>query len=705
MVDFNKLYSSVMYKEDASEAIACRQHSPVATYNICDVTLYLYVAVGRQPTQHVRELPFYHTKTMTVACLKQEIQSQEGRLQYPKALLGGVKSQIKWPAYFFKRINVLVDDDPSLSVAEALHMKLETVTRLLRPFLTEENLKKVSTRAEPEGSVASSARPFEEIPGPKGLPLIGTALDYSPFGQFPMKTKLMESFKERTKTYGNIYREKIGPMDLVVISDPKEIERVFRNEGRYPERQPLLSVKIYRELKKLPAGIVNLVGGEWQRVRSSVQKDLMRPKTVGAYAALQDDVTRDLVDVIRALTGKEENGGQIHNFTNYVYRWALEAISVVVLDKRLGCLTLDDLEPGSDAQLMIDGVNNFFKAFVKLELAAVGFYRYISTPTWRRFEKAINQWHNVAAKLLKEKLARSTTEEGKPAESDTDFLQSLLSREDVTFEEAMLMAVDLLAAGIDTTGNTLMFNLFCLAKNPEVQEKLYREIAEVVPPGQSIDDKTLNRMHYLRAVVKETFRVYPTVGNNLRTMDRDIVLSGYVVPAKGTRAMACQDPNRGPLDSSCGVVWCSGTSLDYETGRSWFDSWPYPNKSKHAPRRCTLGKEPEKFKPERWLRNDVASGGIPPFAMLPFGYGKRMCIETGGDTSYLARMTRYYSHVSLTSRSKSRRVHSVNKVNGVNQKFGIVQSFHVGWSGKDMKMENRFVNAPDRDSFIFQERV
>ncbi|KAI8496664.1 DmX-like protein 1 [Branchiostoma belcheri] len=34
-------------------------------------------------------------------------------------------------------------------------------------------------------------------------------------------------------------------------------------------------------------------------------------------------------------------------------------------------------------------------------------------------------------------------------------------------------------------------------------------------------------------------------------------------------------------------------------------------------------------------------------------------------------MTRYYGHVSLTSRSKSRRVHSVNKVDGVNRKFGI----------------------------------
>ncbi|KAI8517841.1 TRAM, LAG1 and CLN8 y domains-containing protein [Branchiostoma belcheri] len=37
--------------------------------------------------------------------------------------------------------------------------------------------------------------------------------------------------------------------------------------------------------------------------------------------------------------------------------------------------------------------------------------------------------------------------------------------------------------------------------------------------------------------------------------------------------------------------------------------------------------------------------------------------QTGGDTSYLAHMTRYCGQVSLTSRSKSRRDHSVNKLN------------------------------------------
>ncbi|XP_066267323.1 probable cytochrome P450 49a1 [Branchiostoma lanceolatum] len=492
-----------------------------------------------------------------------------------------------------------------------------------------------STRAAESAAHEAAARPFDEIPGPKGLPLIGTAWDYTPFGQFPLKTNLRGSFRERTKTYGSIYREKIGPMDLVVISDPKEIGKVFRNEGRYPERLPLMSVKIYRELKKLPLGVAILNGEEWQRVRSSVQKEIMRPKTVGAYASLQDDVSRDLVDVIRALTEKEESGGQVHNFINYVYRWALESISVVVLDKRLGCLTLDDLEPGSDAQLMIDGVNNFFRNLVKLELSGVGLYKYISTPTWRKFEKAMDQWHFVAAKLLKEKLVKSAAEEGTPTESDTDFLQSLLSRNDVTFEEAMLMAVTLLAAGIDTTGNTLMFNLFCLAKNPEAQEKLYQEIMEVVPAGQPVDDKMLNKMRYLRAVVKETFRLFPTATSNVRKLDRDVVLSGYVVPAKTTILMA------------------------HDVISSLPEYYP----------------EPEVFKPERWLRDDESSG-VQPFTLLPFGYGPRMCIGR--------RFAEQELHLGL---------------------IRIVQNFHVGWSGEDMKQVNRMIQAPDRDNFVFRKRV
>ena len=48
--------------------------------------------------------------------------------------------------------------------------------------------------------------------------------------------------------------------------------------------------------------------------------------------------------------------------------------------------------------------------------------------------------------------------------------------------------------------------LYLLAKHPEVQEKLYKEICEKSPLGSEVTSDTLNSLSYLRAVVKETHR-------------------------------------------------------------------------------------------------------------------------------------------------------------------------------------------------------
>ncbi|KAI8512923.1 hypothetical protein Bbelb_095620 [Branchiostoma belcheri] len=78
--------------------------------------------------------------------------------------------------------------------------------------------------------------------------------------------------------------------------------------------------------------------------------------------------------------------------------------------------------------------------------------------------------------------------------------------------------------------------------------------------------------------------------------------------------------------------------------------------------RC--GAEPQLIK----ILGDWSSDAFEVY--LDSSFSQRKTFKTGGDTSYLARVTRYYGHVPLTSRSKSRRVHSVNKVDGVNRIFG-----------------------------------
>jgi hypothetical protein len=62
------------------------------------------------------------------------------------------------------------------------------------------------------------------------------------------------------------------------------------------------------------------------------------------------------------------------------------AIVYIALDTRLGCLD-ENLAPDSEPQRMIDSVQEQIEYFSKLEFG-IPMWKYVSTPTWRKFVKA-----------------------------------------------------------------------------------------------------------------------------------------------------------------------------------------------------------------------------------------------------------------------------------------------------------------------------
>lgn len=128
--------------------------------------------------------------------------------------------------------------------------------------------------------------------------------------------------------------------------------------------------------------------------------------------------------------------------------------------------------------------------------------------------------------------------------------------------------------------------MLCLAKNPEKQEKLRNEIRNILPLKDiPLSEESMTTIPYLRACIKEGLRIHPFANGNFRSTGKDLVLSGYQVP-KGTEvSMISLSLFRNP---------------DY-----------YQN--------------PDKFMPERWLR-EPQSKKNNPFVHLPFGFGARSCI-------------------------------------------------------------------------------
>lgn len=147
----------------------------------------------------------------------------------------------------------------------------------------------------------------------------------------------------------------------------------------------------------------------------------------------------------------------------------------------------------------------------------------------------------------------------------------------------LIMGIDALQAGIDTTGTTAIFLLYHLATNADKQEKLYAEICEVIGPNGAMSEQTLARMKFMKACQTESQRMVPAAFGSSRKTSIDMVLGGYQIPA--------------------------GTSV-IRNGHGM------SNDPEHFP-------QPHKFLPERWLRGCPERTDANPFANIPFGHGAR----------------------------------------------------------------------------------
>lgn len=81
--------------------------------------------------------------------------------------------------------------------------------------------------------------------------------------------------------------------------------------------------------------------------------------------------------------------------------------------------------------------------------------------------------------------------------------------------------------GHDTTTSGITFCLYNLAMHPEVQEKCYREICDVIGDDKmaSATYAQLNNLQYLEKVIKESLRMFPPVPIYGRNLKEDLVLS------------------------------------------------------------------------------------------------------------------------------------------------------------------------------------
>uniref|UniRef100_A0A8C8RAZ3 Cytochrome P450 4B1-like n=1 Tax=Pelusios castaneus TaxID=367368 RepID=A0A8C8RAZ3_9SAUR len=218
---------------------------------------------------------------------------------------------------------------------------------------------------------------------------------------------------------------------------------------------------------------------------------------------------------------------------------------------------------------------------------------YWFSPHGRRFRNACKIVHNHTEKVIRERkewLKDERELEKIQKKRHLDFLDVLLCAKDENGEglcdQELRAEVDTFTfAGHDTTSTSTSWLFYCMALNPEHQQRCREEIKEILEDRDTIQWNDLNDMPYTTMCIKESLRLYPPVPQVYRQLDQPVTFfDGRTLPAGSLVSLHIYALHRNP------TVW----------------------------------KDPEVFDPLRFSQDNMSDQHS--FAFLPFAAGPRNCI-------------------------------------------------------------------------------
>ncbi|KAI4341257.1 hypothetical protein MLD38_026001 [Melastoma candidum] len=207
------------------------------------------------------------------------------------------------------------------------------------------------------------------------------------------------------------------------------------------------------------------------------------------------------------------------------------------------------------------------------------------------------KYDNLIEKIIEEHERKAA--DGFVPESKKDLMDILLeifkdpsAEPRISRNDLKSFLLDLFMAGTDTTSTAMQWAMGELINNPMVLQKLRDEIVSTIGSGRLVNEKDVENLPYLRAVIKETMRLHPSAPLIIRECGEDCLVNGYLVKSKTRVLVNVYSVMRDPAE------------------------W----------------KDPDEFVPERFLDGSLDGIGEHQmeykgqnFRYLPFGSGRMGC--------------------------------------------------------------------------------
>ncbi|KAJ6571580.1 cytochrome P450 monooxygenase CYP63 [Mycena capillaripes] len=355
--------------------------------------------------------------------------------------------------------------------------------------------------------------------------------------------------------------------------------------------------------KLLGTGLFNAEGGLWERGRATVRPFFAKERI--SDFEIFERTSAATLDLITARS-REDLPLDIQDLLS---RFTLDSASEFLFGMKLDTLAQPLTVPGKvklgpKGSIPIDESTEFDEFTEAFERVAVIITRRgTQGDTWPLLELFGDETEESIATIMdwmEPVVVRAITdkENRKKAGIETSaaenvFLDFLASKTD-DVEHIRYELITYLIASRDTTASLLTFVLYFFAMYPAVCDRLRRDILDALGPEKSPTYDALRNMKYLRAVLNETLRLFPSAPLIARTS----LNTPLVIPASNRQKLYF------PPKTQVMMV-----SLLLHRRR---DLW---------------GNNADEFVPERWLDPaTTAKVNATPFMYCPFAGGPRICI-------------------------------------------------------------------------------
>jgi cytochrome P450/NADPH-cytochrome P450 reductase len=440
---------------------------------------------------------------------------------------------------------------------------------------------------------------LDEIPGPRGVPLLGNVFDIDTASPF-------ESLLRLATEYGPIYKLDTPGATRLIVSGPELVDELC-DDSRFDKQVSGGLANLRKDSLDTGLFTADTQDPLWHRAHNI----LMAPFSLQAmrdYMPKMLDIAGQLVDKWARL-----NPGEEVDVPADMTRLTLDTIALCGFGYRFNSFYRDTPHPFVEAMMRTLAESQARARQLPLQTR-------LKIRAQRQVEEDTAFMNDLVDRIIAERRAQGD------AGDTTDLLGRMLTGVDKQSGERLpdrnirAQCITFLIAGHETTSGLLSFAVYYLMKNPEYLARARAEVDTVLGTTAEPTFEQVHRLGYVRQVLEEALRLWPTAPGFTRAPFEDTVIGGrYAIPAHTSLTVLTPALHRATS------VW---------------------------------GPDAAEFDPDHMAPERLAAA--PPNAYKPFGAGQRACIgrqfalqEATLVLGMLVRRFEFVDHLDYRLRTKT----------------------------------------------------